>query len=303
MGRKIASAAGLGGIVDERDRHRGGDMESDLTLYAFPGSLCSQKVRLALAEKGIAYEKQGVDIELRLQNLEPWYLRLNPRGVVPTLVHDGRVVTDSAKIIRYVDEAFEGPSLVPEEEDERQRMEAWIEQQDSLQMRELSYANFKGMLGFVLRKVSMPLRMSKLRRLRRENPDLAGLYDAKIEDLLQWRASIANRAEVAEIRRDLESVLRRAEEQLGKTRFLAGDAYSLADVAWTCILARLTMLGLADSLWGQGQLPHLASYYEQLRQRPSFASAEIWEAMPSPKQRRALMKSAIPHARKTRTGS
>lgn len=272
-------------------------MESDLVLYAFPGSLCSQKVRLALAEKRVPYENRFVDIELRLENYEPWYLRLNPRGVVPTLVHEDHVVTDSARILRYIGEAFEGPSLIPEGTYEREGMEKWIEQQDVLHMRELSYASLKGMIGFVLRRVSMPLRMAKLRRLRDANPDLAERYEAKIEDVRQWRASIASRPEITEIRSNLEQVLRRVEEQLGKTRYLAGDTYSLADVAWTCVLARLTMLGLAAPLWGKGRSPQVEAYYERLRLRPSFAVADIWEATPSLKARRSILKSAIAGSR------
>jgi glutathione S-transferase len=266
-------------------------MASDLALYAFPGSLCSQKVRLALAEKGVAYQSRVLDIELRLHNYEPWYLRLNPRGVVPTLLHGDRVVTDSAAILRYVDRAFDGPSLTPEAADERERMEAWIDRQDALRMRELSYASFEGMLGLLLRRVSMPLRLRKLRRLERETPDLADVYAAKIADVVQWRASTADAREIARIRRELEAVLRRADGQLGKTPFLAGGAYSLADVAWTCVLARLKMLGLAKPLWGGGRLPDLAAYYERLRERPSFAAADVWESPPKGKARLALARS------------
>jgi len=272
-------------------------VEPDLTLYGFPGSLCSQKVRLALAEKQLAYQSRTLDIELRMQNYEPWYLRLNPRGVVPTLVHGDRVVTDSAQILRYIDDTFDGPSLTPESQPERASMEAWIDEQDAVKMRELSYASFKGMLGIVLRNVSMPLRLAKLRRMRDREPDLAGTYAAKIDDVAQWRADIASREEVDTVRRELETVLRRADEQLGRTRHLAADTYSLADVAWTCVLARLRMLGLAEALWGAERLPHLATYYETLRQRPSFVEADIWEAPPSLRVRRALLKEAITGSR------
>jgi glutathione S-transferase len=268
-------------------------MESDVVLYGFPGSLCSQKVRLALAEKGVTYEDRFVDIELRLTNYEPWYLRINPRGVVPTLVHGERVVTDSARILAYVDEAFAGPKLTSEDPGERERMAYWIGVQDRVRMRELSYASFKGMLGLVLRRVSMPLRVRKLRRLRDANPSLAELYDAKLEDVQAWRAQIRDEAEIAQARGELESVLRQAEEQLEKTRHLAADAYSLADVAWTCVLARLKMLGLAPSLWGGGRLPRLEAYYGELRLRPSFAGARLWEAPPDRKARRELLRAAL----------
>jgi glutathione S-transferase len=265
----------------------------DVVLYGFPGSLCSQKVRLALAEKGVLYEDRFVDIELRLTNYEPWYLRLNPKGVVPTLVHGERVVTDSARILAYVDEAFEGPGLTPEDPGERERMAHWIGAQDRVGMRELSYASFKGMLGLVLRRVSMPLRVRKLRQLRGANPELADLYDSKLEDIRAWRAQIRDAKEIAQIRRELEGVLGQVEEQLGKTRHLASDAYSLADVAWTCVLARLTMLGLAPSLWGEGRLPRVEDYYGALRSRPSFTGARLWERPPDARARRELLRSAV----------
>ncbi len=266
-------------------------MDANVTLYGFPGSLCSQKVRLALAEKRVPYRSRIVDIELRLQNYEPWYMRLNPRGVVPTLVHGDRVVTDSARILRYVDETFEGPPLVPDSSDGRERMTGWIDQQDRLRMRELSYASFRGALGLVLRRVSMPLRLSKLRRLRDANSDLAQLYQAKIDDVREWRAAIAKPVEIAGIRRELEVVLRRAERQLGECTHLAGDDYSLADVAWTCVLARLEMTGLAPSLWAGGRSPRLEAYYARLCARPSFTKADVWNAMPRGRARLALIRS------------
>ena len=56
---------------------------------------------------------------MRMQNYAPEYSRLNTRGVAPTLVHGDEVVTDSAKIVRYIDAHFDGPSLTPKDETER----------------------------------------------------------------------------------------------------------------------------------------------------------------------------------------
>ena len=254
-------------------------------LYHFPASLCSQKVRLALVEKGVEHRQQFVDIELRMQNYEPWYVRLNPRGVVPTLVHGDRVVTDSARIIRYIDETFEGPPLSPEDPSERVRMEAWIEAQDQLDLRVFSYANIAGLLGAVLRGVTMPRRVRRLRRLRDEIPELRQLYSDKLEDVCGWRLSVARPERLVEIRAEIDATLDRAEAQLGETSFLASGRYSLGDLAWTVVLARLRFLGFADELWGGGRRPRLAEYYARLRARPSFKQADIWE---EPPHRRAL---------------
>jgi glutathione S-transferase len=256
-----------------------------LELYHFPGSLCSQKVRLALAEKGVEHRPQLVDIEFRMQNYEPWYVRLNPRCVVPTLVHGDRVVTDSARIIRYIDETFEGPRLSPEDPSERARMEAWIEAQDQLDLRVLSYASIGGLLGAGLRRVTMPLRVQRLRRLRDEVPELRQQYSDKLEDVRGWRRSIASRERIEEIRAAIEDTLDRAEAQLGETAFLASEHYSLGDLAWTAVLARLRFLGLAEEHWGGSRRPRLADYYARLRARPSFEQADLWEEKP---HRRAL---------------
>jgi glutathione S-transferase len=275
-------------------------MESSVTLYAFPPSHCSQKVRLALAEKHVAYTNRFVDIEIRLQNFEPKYLRLNPRGVVPTLVHGDRVVTDSARIIRYIDESFDGPRLSPQDPDERLRMDEWIDLQDRLQIRELTFGSMEGPVGLVLRKISMPMRKRKLLRLRRANPDLTKIYDAKIEDLTKWRASIASSEAVADARAEMAATLDRVEEQLGRSSFLVGESYSLADLAWTSIFARIRMLGLADSFWGGERRPRIGAYYERLRARASFDRAGMWEGTPTAAARRAMLKAMLTGSSETR---
>src|SRR3546814_11555361 len=83
----------------------------DLVLYNAPQSTCSQRVRFVLNAKGLAFGEVRLDLFAGDQ-LKPGYLALNPNGVVPTLVHDGAVVTDSAVIIVYLDEAFLEPSPV-----------------------------------------------------------------------------------------------------------------------------------------------------------------------------------------------
>jgi glutathione S-transferase len=68
-------------------------------------STCAQKVRATLAEKGLAWD--GHELNLRTgEQHKPEFLKLNPRGVVPVLVHDGNVITESNIIMEYVEDAF-----------------------------------------------------------------------------------------------------------------------------------------------------------------------------------------------------
>ena len=71
-----------------------------LELYHEFTPVCAQKARLTLAEKGLEWESHVM--ALNGDRLEPAYLRLNPNGVVPTLVHDGNVIVESTVIMHYL---------------------------------------------------------------------------------------------------------------------------------------------------------------------------------------------------------
>ena len=83
-----------------------------LELYHSGLTTCSKQVRHCLHEKGLKYQSRYVEL-WRYENLSPEYLKLNPNGVVPTLVHDGKPVTESAVILYYLEDAFPQPPLLP----------------------------------------------------------------------------------------------------------------------------------------------------------------------------------------------
>ena len=83
-----------------------------LTLYDNDMSTCSQKVRLVLAEKSLAWEDRHLDLRAGDQQA-PDYVALNPRAVVPTLVDDGRVIRESNVILEYLDDVCPDPPLRP----------------------------------------------------------------------------------------------------------------------------------------------------------------------------------------------
>ena len=74
-----------------------------LKLYHANWSLCSQMVRVALAEKGLSYESNHIklcDHYPKGENLSPEYLAINPKGIVPAIDLDGEIVTESTNIIK-----------------------------------------------------------------------------------------------------------------------------------------------------------------------------------------------------------
>ena len=100
-----------------------------LELYTHPMSPCAQKVRIVLAEKGLEWSKHHVDLQQKA-NLHPDYLKLNPLGVVPTLVHDNRPVIESSIICEYLEDTFPDDSLRPADSYQRSKMRFWMKHVD-----------------------------------------------------------------------------------------------------------------------------------------------------------------------------
>lgn len=89
-----------------------------IALYGAPYSVYVRAVRLALAEKGVDYKLVEIDI---FGAVPDWYLALHPFKRIPAFEHDGFRLYETAAIMRYVDEAFPGPALMPPLADPRGR--------------------------------------------------------------------------------------------------------------------------------------------------------------------------------------
>ena len=101
-----------------------------LKLYHGWTSTCSKKVRITLAEKGLEWESQIIRGGPARENLEPWYIKLNPNAVVPTLDHDGRIIIESCVICEYLDDVFPEHRLSPEDPYDRAQMRIWLDKSE-----------------------------------------------------------------------------------------------------------------------------------------------------------------------------
>jgi glutathione S-transferase len=93
-----------------------------LELYHHGSSTCSAKVRLALAEKRLEWRGRYVDI-LAGEQFKPEFLAINPKAVVPVLIHDGAVIPESTVICEYLEDVFPAHPIYPHSPLERAQVQ------------------------------------------------------------------------------------------------------------------------------------------------------------------------------------
>lgn len=69
---------------------------------------------------------QAETIHIDLSNKPAWYRKINPRGLVPALVHNGKTLTESLDLCQYCEDQFPGPALMPAAPEERREAERLI---------------------------------------------------------------------------------------------------------------------------------------------------------------------------------
>lgn len=235
-----------------------------LRLYHGWASTCSQKVRLALAEKQLPYE--GVVINLRrFEQLTPEFLAINPKGVVPVLVHDGFTICESTIINDYLDDAFPEIPLRPADAAGRTRIAMWNRFIDDVPTMAIKKPSYQKNLRPILQKLSDAEIDDAVSRM--PNP----------ENARRWRDAARNgipEEELAAAHASLREMLERMQQALADSRWLAGDEYSLADVNTAPFVDRLATFPEYDL--GR-DWPRVADWYSRLRARPAFAAARFAE--------------------------
>jgi glutathione S-transferase-like protein len=128
----------------------------------FMGSSCSQKLRVFLNLKKIPWHSHPIDLPNN-ENMQPWFLGINPRGLVPVLVHDGAVHIESNDIIQYLEQKFPQPKLIPSGHESEVAKLLKHEDDLHLDLRTLSFR-------FVLRHLGHPNRSKRSRATPRTAP-------------------------------------------------------------------------------------------------------------------------------------
>lgn len=230
-----------------------------------PFSSCSQKLRIFLNLKGIEWQSHIVDVPAK-QNLSPWYLGINPRGLVPVLVHNGAVHIESNDILVYLEQCFPTLRLIP------QGMESQITEllhhEDDLHM-DLRTLSFR----FVFAPPGPPKTVEDLQRYTSiGSGTVQGKKDAAIDaEIAFWQRYLdeggigddAVRASINKFRNEFEAL----EDRLDQQPYLMGENLTVLDIAWYIYANRLMLAGYPL----QRLHPKVGAWFAGLHARPDFA--------------------------------
>jgi len=232
-----------------------------LQLYKFGNSICTQKVFIVLTEKKLTYEPINVDL-FKNEQYKPEYLKLNHKGVVPTLVHDGHVVVESTLICEYLDAVFPQVRLVPLDPFQQTRMRLWSKAVDEALFAATRELSFSAMFREKLKNMTPEQRETRFNNVG--DPDRRARYVSCYDNGVDSPYVLQGIAAFEKAFRDMEA------ELSAGSPWLLGDAVTLADINLMPFVARLAYLNLLD-VWLKKR-PHVQAWWKRVQSYPSFES-------------------------------
>jgi glutathione S-transferase len=235
-----------------------------LHLYHTGRSNCSGRVRLLMEEKELPWVSHYVDLYTK-QNISAEYFRINPKGLVPTLVHEGQVVVESNDILLYLEEIFPTPSFTPDGAGERDAVRGWLKRSGDIHIpgiKTFAYANLNAALV-----EKTPEEVELYRKLQRD-PDLLAFHAKHDPGKSFSQEDVTGAAEL------LRAALADMSAKIAHTGWLVGMSYSLADVSWAPTITTLQRAGFPLA-----EFPLVLKWYSLISQRPAWDRAmSAWQS-------------------------
>lgn len=235
-------------------------------LHVFHGrmSSCSQKLRILLNLKNIAWEGHELDLASS-ETYSEWFLGVNPRGLVPVLVWDGAVHIESNDILSLLDEHFPEPRLVPPSQ--RDEIGELLRREDDLHL-DLRTLSFR----FVVGRTRSNKTSDMMARYRAWPATVGGQIDqASRAKELAFYERLAGEGIPDDTVREAAARFKKAfddiELQLARGPWILGDTLTLLDIAWFVYASRLQLAGYPF----ERIHPHVHAWRERLAADERFA--------------------------------
>jgi glutathione S-transferase len=241
-----------------------------LTLYVFSPMANSMKPLLTLYEKGVAFEARRLEPS-KFEHHEDWFKAINPRGQVPALDHDGKIITESTVICEYIEDVFadNGTRLRPDDPYERAEMRIWTKWVDEYFCWCVSTIGWQRMVGHMARQLT------------------DAQFEAQVlkipvpEQRTKWRNARDGfpQAVLDEEMRKIGVSVKKLEARLRDHEWLIDWGYSLADIC-NFAIANGMQNGFPE-LVNETDTPGLVAWIKRINQRP--AAKAMFAAVPREK--------------------
>jgi len=235
---------------------------SELILYDFGNSVCCQKVRITLRAKHLEWRPIRVDL-FKAEQYDPQYRKLNPKGVVPTLVHDGKPVIESTLICEYIDQTFtQVPRLIPADPWQQSRMRLWSKMVDDGLFEGVTEISFSAMFRERMKTMPEEIRQARFRNVGdpRRTDRFKSTYEHGVQSPFVVHAVAA-----------YERAFKMLEDTLAQSGpWILGAEPTLADINLMPLVARLDYLELLD-LWTAPR-PRVQNWWAHAQAWPYFKS-------------------------------
>ncbi len=230
-----------------------------LELYHNINSVCAQKVRIALSEKGLQVKDHIMT--LRGDQHEPTYLKLNPNGVVPTLIHDGAPITESSLILYYIDDAFPEPPLMPKQPRQRHCVRMYNKLIDEYVHNSCTILTFATAFRPAFLKMTSEAWQAEISK-------------APLKRRAEYKRSVIEHGLdsefVAEALAYHRKLLSWMADSLKSGPYLGGERFSHAECAVIPYILRLELLKLSG-MWDR--YPAVGEWWARIRERSSVKTA------------------------------
>ncbi|MEK9678267.1 MAG: glutathione S-transferase family protein [Rhodospirillaceae bacterium] len=231
-----------------------------LHLYHTARSNCSARVRLLLEEKGLAWTSHHIDLGAK-ENISEEYFGINPKGVVPTLVRDGKVVVESNDILVYLEEAFPEPGFRQVPDDRQAEIDYWLRQSGDLHLPAIKTFQYYNINAALLPKTEEE---EKLYFSLQKDPDMRAFHGK------HSHGNSFTEDDAGEAVALLDEAFLKMNAAIADGGYIVGDAYTLADISWSTTITTLLSGGFDFTPY-----PNVERWYEIILQRPQFQEAVI----------------------------
>ena len=231
-----------------------------LHLFHSGVSNCSMRVRMVLEEKGLEWESHHINI-LKKEHITPEYFGINPNGLVPTLVNDGVVIIESDDIIDHLDDAFPEPPLKPSDPQQREQMYFWLRKAVEIHVKAIKTFIYDRRVG---KNMAQNLEEEEKYRSLQTNPELLEFHHRSTTT--GFSADEVSAAEAI-----IDDCFQTLDRGLAESEWIAGDAFSLADVAWLPLQFTLDVL----AGYSFDSYDNIAKWVKRIESRPSFQKSVV----------------------------